>query len=93
LSSTAPAGRERRIVESPLGPQPMDDPAGTPSGPSRAHPVRSWPRHDQHRSIDEHRQLIDPLASAPADAGSLIYAHVTAAEDRALARAGGAVAP
>jgi len=49
--------------------------------------------HDQHRSIDEHRQLIEPLASAPADAGSLIYAHVTAAEDRALARAGGAVAP
>jgi DNA-binding GntR family transcriptional regulator len=42
--------------------------------------------HDQHRSIDEHRRLVDLLAAGSADdAGSLIDAHVTAVENRALA--------
>ncbi|MGY4643847.1 GntR family transcriptional regulator [Cellulomonas sp. URHB0016] len=42
--------------------------------------------HDQRRSIDEHRRLIDLLAAGSADeAGSLVDAHVSAVEDRALA--------
>ena len=41
--------------------------------------------HDQHRSIDEHRRLVDLLAAGAADeAASLIDAHVTAVESRAL---------
>ncbi len=42
--------------------------------------------HDQRRSIDEHRHLIDLLTTGAADeAGALVDAHVTAVERRALA--------
>ena len=44
--------------------------------------------HDQHRSVDEHRELVDLLAAGRADdAEALVTRHVTAVEERALSTA------